>query len=147
MMKEQSAFHSIRMLCLVLKVSSSAYYAWLKKSPGKSEQENTSLAESIKVQLIQSRETYGVPRLQKILQTSGKYHGKSQISRLMKQEGLKPKAARRFKVTTNSRHSKPVAENVFGKTVQTSVHPVNGQIKLPTSATLFCLLLLSIQKL
>lgn len=33
----------------------------------------------------------------------------------MQQEGLKPKAARRFKVTTDSRHSKPVAENILGR--------------------------------
>lgn len=33
----------------------------------------------------------------------------------MQQEGLKPKAARRFKVTTDSCHSKPVAENILGR--------------------------------
>lgn len=34
---------------------------------------------------------------------------------ILKQEGLKPKAARRFKVTTDSRHSKPVAENLLAR--------------------------------
>lgn len=115
MMKSQSAFHSIRMLCQVLKVSSSAYYAWLKKSPGKRAQENVCLAEDIQMLFKASRATYGVPRLQKMLQQSGKYHGKSRIGRLMKQQGLKPKAARRFKATTNSRHDKTIADNVLGR--------------------------------
>ncbi|HBD7168416.1 TPA: IS3 family transposase [Legionella pneumophila] len=64
---------------------------------------------------MQSRQTYGVPRLQQALRKLGKYHGKARIKRLMQQEELKPKAARRFKVTTDSRHSKHVAENILGR--------------------------------
>ncbi len=73
------------------------------------------LAEALRDEFNKSRQTYGVPRLQQLLMQSGKFHGKARIKRLMKQEGLKPKAARRFKVTTDSCHSKPVAENILGR--------------------------------
>ncbi len=73
------------------------------------------MSEILRHQFDESRQTYGVPRLQQALRKQGKYHGKARIKRLMQQEGLKPKAARRFKVTTDSRHSKPVAENLLGR--------------------------------
>lgn len=115
MIKEQSVFHTTKRLCLILGVSSSAYYAWAKKMPSQRTQENEDLSQIIKEQFVKSRQTYGVPRIQQVLRKTGKFHGKARISRIMKQEGLKPKAARRFKVPTNSKHSKPVAENILGR--------------------------------
>ncbi len=67
----------------------------------------------------------------------------------MQQEGLKPKAARRFKVTTDSRHSKPVAENVLGRQFNpaaansawasdiTYIHTNEGWLYLATVIDLF----------
>ena len=115
MIKDQSVFHTTKRLCLILGVSSSAYYAWAKKMPSQRTQENEDLSQIIKEQFAKSRQTYGVPRIQQVLRKTGKFHGKARISRIMKQEGLKPKAARRFKVTTNSKHNKPVAENILGR--------------------------------
>ena len=96
-------------------MSSSAYYIWVKKIPGKRKQGDDILAKNIKETFEKSRQTYGTPRIQQALRQTGQHHGKERIRRLMKQEGLKPKAARRFKVTTDSRHNKPVAENVLGR--------------------------------
>nr|WP_165475071.1 IS3 family transposase [Legionella yabuuchiae] len=73
------------------------------------------MSEILRHKFDESRQTYGIPRLQQALRKQGKYHGKARIKWLMQQEGLKPKAARRFKVTTDSRHSKPVAENLLGR--------------------------------
>ena len=67
----------------------------------------------------------------------------------MKQEGLKPKAARRFKVTTNSKHNKPVAENILGRQFRpqssnqawasdiTYIHTNEGWIYLATVIDLY----------
>lgn len=115
MIKEQSVFHTTQSLCLVLGVSRSAYYAWSKKIPSQRKQENEDLSKIIKEQFMKSRNTYGVPRIQQVLRKAGNFHGKARISRIMKQEGLKPKAARRFKVTTNSKHNKPIAKNILGR--------------------------------
>lgn len=115
MIKSQSAFHSIRMLCHVLEISTSAYYAWVKNKPCKRQLENTNLSHIIKDHFVTSRNTYGVPRMQRVMKQNGQHHGKARISRIMRQEGLQSKAAKRFKVTTNSQHSKPIAKNLLDR--------------------------------
>ena len=53
--------------------------------------------------------------MQRALRGEVKQHGKMRLRRLMKKLNLKPKAARRFKVTTDSQHNKPVAPNILGQ--------------------------------
>ena len=114
-MKQQSAFHSVQRLCRALGLSASSYYRWLKYPVGKRQREDQRLSEDIKRIFKKSRSTYGSPRMQRALRGEGKRHGRKRIRRLMKKLNLKPKAARRFKVTTDSRHNKPVAPNILGQ--------------------------------
>jgi len=53
--------------------------------------------------------------MQRALREEGKRHGRKRLSRLMRKLKLVPKAARRFKVTTDSNHTKPVAPNILGQ--------------------------------
>ena len=115
MIKHQSAFHSIQRLCQAFDLSTSSYYRWLKCPVGKRQREDQKLSEDIKRIFKKSRFTYGSPRMQRALREEGKRHGKVRLRRLMKELNLKPKAARRFKVTTNSQHNKPVAPNILGQ--------------------------------
>jgi putative transposase len=73
------------------------------------------LSEDIKRIFKKSRSTYGSPRMQRVLREEGKCHGRGRLRRLMKKLNLQPKAARRFKVTTDSQHNKPVAPNILGQ--------------------------------
>ena len=82
---------------------------------GKRQREDQDLSEDIKRIFKKSRSTYGSPRMQRVLREEGKRHGKVRLRRLMKKMNLKPKAARRFKVTTDSRHNKQVAPNILGQ--------------------------------
>lgn len=130
-------------------VSSSAYYAWLKGLIKPRQQEDKRLVETLRQVFEESRQTYGVLRLQQVLRKKGNYHGKARIKRLMQQEGLKPKAARRFKVTTDSRHSNPVAQNLLGRQFNpiavniawasdiTYIHTNEGWLYLATVIDLF----------
>lgn len=79
MIKYQSAFHTIERLCEVLNVSRSDYYAWLKRKPSKRDQHNEALSADIVRIFDDSRKTYGVPRIQKALESEGKKHGKVRI--------------------------------------------------------------------
>lgn len=115
MIKYQSAFHSIEILCEVLGVSRSGYYSWSSREPSHREIQDQVLVEDVQTIFKRSRDTYGVPRMQKALKAEGKGHGKAKISRLMKLKGLKPKAAKRFKATTDSNHSLPVAPNLLSQ--------------------------------
>lgn len=62
MIKAQSVIHTTKRLCLILGVSSSAYYALAKKIPSQRKQENEDLSKIIKEQYVKSRHTlYGCP--------------------------------------------------------------------------------------
>jgi putative transposase len=115
MIKQQSAFHSVQRLCGAFGLSPSSYYRWLKCPVGKRQREDLALSEDIKRIFKKSRSTYGSPRMQRALRDEGKRHGKERLGRLMKRLKLVPKAARRFKVTTDSHHNKPVAPNILGQ--------------------------------
>lgn len=101
--EEYCTEHSVEILCRVLKVSRSGYYAWLHRSVGSREQANRALLEHIRRFHRESRETYGSPRVVRDLRAMGIHCGKNRVARLMRRNGLVAKATRRFKVTTRSR--------------------------------------------
>jgi transposase InsO family protein len=106
--------HPIRSMCEALEVSASGYYDWSNRQakPGPRAQENARLLQKI-VQIHQdSRQTYGSPRIQKVLSNAGCAHGRHRIARLMRQQGLCGRAKGRFRVrTTDSHHDQPIAPN------------------------------------
>ncbi len=68
---------------------------------------------AIKAVHRQSRETYGVRRLQPELEAQGFAAGRDRIARLRHVMGLRCKQKRKFKATTNSQHDLPVAPNLL----------------------------------
>jgi transposase InsO family protein len=70
------------------------------------------LLPSIKDAFEESEKTYGAVRIAKELREQGARVGKNRICRLMRENGLRVKTTRRFKVTTNSDHKRPVAPNL-----------------------------------
>lgn len=106
--------HPIRALCDALEVSASGYYGWCQcqAQPSLRAQENARLVHQI-VQVHQaSRQTYGSPRIQKVLSQAGHTYGRHRIARLMRQQGLCGRAKGRFRVhTTDSNHDQPIAPN------------------------------------
>lgn len=106
--------HPIRSLCAALEVSPSGYYDWVERQiePGPRARENAQLMEQIQRIHLDSRQTYGSPRIQQVLLKSGSSHGRNRIARLMRQQGLWGRAKGRFKVrTTDSNHDQPIAPN------------------------------------
>ena len=71
-----------------------------------------SLSAKIRVIHAESKSRYGSPRVHDELSDLGILCGKKRVERLMRQEGLKAKAGRKFKVTTDSAHSKPIAPDL-----------------------------------
>lgn len=59
--------------------------------------------------------TYGRVRVTRELQNSGVSVGEKRVGRLMREEGLRAKAAKKFKATTNSNHSQPIALNTLDR--------------------------------
>jgi transposase InsO family protein len=108
------ADYSILALCANLEVSPSGYYAWQARClcPPLRAAQNQILMELIQKIHLQSRETYGSPRVQQELCKVGRRHGRNRIARLMRQEGLCGRQKGRHRVqTTDSNHDEPIAPN------------------------------------
>lgn len=107
--------HGVQKMCRVLCVSRSGYYGWKKQPQSKRQKENEQLLMEIKESHKSSRGTYGSPRITEDLQANGTKCGENRVARLMKKNGIAGKAKKKFKATTNSKHSLPVAENLLNQ--------------------------------
>lgn len=99
-------------MCRVLEVSRSQYYAHLKSGESKRQCSDKRLLKDVRAIFEKSRRTYGAGRIGIELREQGMRVGKNRIWRLMRENDLKVKTTRRFKVTTNSDHKRPVALNL-----------------------------------
>ena len=108
-------------LCRVLNISRSGYYAWLKRPPSKNTLENRILKLEIKVVHKRTRDTFGAERLQKHLLSHGIKAGICRIRRLRKILGIRCKQIRKYKVTTNSSHALSLADNLLGQNFAVSL--------------------------
>jgi transposase InsO family protein len=106
----------ITVLCRVLDVSRAGFYAWFGRPPSAHALEDQKLAVLVRAAHEKSRRRYGAPRVQKELAAAQDVHvSRKRVARLMRQEGLKARPRRRFKVTTMSNHDQPVAANILGR--------------------------------
>jgi putative transposase len=103
------------MMCRLLKVSRSGYYAWLKRPEGNRTKENKILSEHIQQIHTESDQTYGSPKIQAALRAKGFTPRRQRVVRLMKQLNIKARCKRRFKVTTDSQHALPIADNILDR--------------------------------
>jgi transposase InsO family protein len=114
-MKAHRSAYPLTLMCRVLEVSKSGYYAWLKRPPSRRAQANARLEIALRCAHENSRGTYGPLRLQPELAAAGFPAGLGRIRRLRQKLGLRCRQARKFKATTNSNHSLPVADNRLGQ--------------------------------
>ena len=105
--------------CEVLGVSTSGYHEYRRRSgtpapPGK-RIGNDALLVHIRAAHAESRGEYGWPRVWKQLLINGIRVGKERVRRLMHDHGIKARGKRKFKATTDSNHSMPVAPNLLAR--------------------------------
>jgi putative transposase len=103
-------------VCDVLEVSRSGYYAWRGRPHSARSQRRSALAAKIRVVHAQNRGVYGSPRVCKALKASGQHVCENTVAKLMRGEGLRAKAKRKFVPrTTDSDHRQPIAPNVLDR--------------------------------
>lgn len=112
-MKEHRLQYHINVMSRVFEVSQSGFYDWLKREPSARAQENERLKIAIRATHKRCRETYGTRRLQPELKALGFIAGRDRIGRLRKEMEISCKQKRKFKATTNSNHTLPVAPNLL----------------------------------
>jgi len=96
-----------------MKVSRSRYYHWIKSPKTEREKENEQLIATLKDLFEKGRGSYGTRRLKNKFSEQGITVSRRRIGRLMVQAGLWCKTKKRFKVTTDSKHNKPIAPNLL----------------------------------
>jgi len=102
-------------MCLVLGVARSGYYGWRVLKPSLREEENERLIKEIRRIHEVSRKIYGVPRIHAELRSMGFSCSKNRVYRLMRESGIRSRVKRKYRATTNSKHSLPVAPNLLNR--------------------------------
>lgn len=87
-------------MCRVLEVSTSGYYAWLKRGKSKRRKDDEALSKRVKVIYWWSRGTYGSPRIHQELKAEGMAIGRKRVARVMRADGLAGVSRRKWVTTT-----------------------------------------------
>jgi len=105
----------IRTMCRVLCVTPQGYYAWKKRPASARAMANEALLAEICASHFHSGRAYGSPRVWRELRGRRGGLDRKRVARLMAQNGLRAKRSRRYRVTTDSRHTAVVHENVLAR--------------------------------
>jgi transposase InsO family protein len=110
--RAEKARFPVRLMCRLLEVSRSGFYAWLERRESR-ELNDRQLLQLIREIFAQSKQTYGSPRIYRELRARGVRCDKARVERLMRENRITPPRKRRYRVTTDSNHKNPVAPNVL----------------------------------
>lgn len=104
--------YPVTLMCRVLDIARSGYYAWRKQPLSARKMADPLLLMHIRDIFEQSRQTDGSYRIQATLVEQSLRCGRKRVARLMREDELEPKTTRPFKVvTTDPNHTLPVAPN------------------------------------
>ncbi len=110
---DHASQYAVTVLCRMLRVSGSGYYAWRGRPESHRCQANHALEHQIRQVHAASRHTYGSPRVHAELRAQGVRCSKQRVARVMRLAGIRACRARRRRRTTDSRHPLPVAANLL----------------------------------
>ena len=113
--KEHGDRYPVARLCRLLQVSRSGYGQWRSRPPSDRALANAALDAQVATIHAESRQSYGRPRILRELGQRGINAGHERIRRSLRRQALRPVYKRPYRVTTDSRHGKPVAENVLDR--------------------------------
>jgi putative transposase len=99
------AKYPVRLMCRLLGVSPSGYYAWSHRKSSRHKQADAALVRRIKAIYERSRGTYGAPRIHAELRACGELVSRKRVARLMREAGLRG-ASRRRPIPTTVRDAK-----------------------------------------
>lgn len=102
-------------MCAVLEVSRSGFYLWLRNPESERDRDNRLLLSEMRMAFDRNRQVYGSPRLTVELNDTGVSCSENRVARLMRQSGIRAVGKCKNRVTTNSKHNHPVAENLLNR--------------------------------
>jgi putative transposase len=111
----EKAHFPVMAMCRVLGVSRTGLYAWQSRPESIHEQEERNLRVLVREAHEKSRRTYGSPRVHAELRANAVHVSRKRVARLMRNDGLRARARKRYKCTTMSDHDQPVAANILDR--------------------------------
>ena len=103
----------MNVLCRVLDVSRSGFYNWLHRNKKPQRRENGKLILLVRQVQREADGTYGTRRMAKALHAHGISCGRCRARTLMRVAGVSVTRKKKFRVTTDSNHTLPVAPNLL----------------------------------
>ena len=113
--KNHEKIFPIEKMCKVLKVSQSGYYRWKNNFISNRAMKISVLKEKITTIYFESKQRYGSPRITIELNALGYKISRITVAKYMTQLGLRSKLSKKFKVTTDSKHSYLMVENILNR--------------------------------
>lgn len=111
--RAEEATYPVAVMCRLLNVSRSGYYAWKAQEPSKRAKQDEVLVEHAREAHRVGRRCYGSPRIHRELRARGIRTSKKRVARLMCREALVGRRPRSFRRTTDSKHTDPIAPNLL----------------------------------
>jgi putative transposase len=111
--KTHRSHYPVSWMCSALKLTAAAYYRWERGPECRRRREERMLLPRIRASWEASDRTYGSPRIRKDLRAEQIVCGKDRVARIMRENGIKSIPKKRFRYTTDSDHTLPVARNVL----------------------------------
>lgn len=116
----QAREYPVSVLCRVLGLARSGYYAWKHQAPSARAQRDQELSTQIRTVFAASRQSYGSPRVHAELHAQGVCCARKRVARLMRQQALVARQRRRTVRTTDSAHHQPLAPNLLERRFEAS---------------------------
>ena len=113
--EERRTEWTVTQMCRVLGMSRSGFYAWRSRKPSAAEVRREGLTAEAQQIHAQVKGRYGSPRIHAELVARGHACSVNFVAKLMRQAGIAAKTKRKFRQTTDSNHSMPVAQNVLDR--------------------------------
>lgn len=114
-MAEHAAQFDVQMMCRVMLVSASGYYDWCRRTPSAQARAREQLDAAVRQAFELEKARAGAPRLTLRLKLEGYGAGHNQVAASLRRLGLRARAARKYKATTNSNHALPVVANLLSQ--------------------------------
>ena len=112
--RDNQMHYPVLHLCEVLGVPPGSYYAWRKRPVCRRTQDNAHLDVHIQAVFAEHKGRYGSPRIaEELRRDHGKICGDNRVAARMQTLGLRAKGKRKYKATTQSNHTLPVAPNLL----------------------------------
>lgn len=111
--KEHRKQYPFGLMCNVLNVSRSGYHKWLKRKLSARMLENQRILTIIRYYYNNSKGTYGLPRIYAAIRKEGYRVNKKRIARLMRENNIRAKTKKRFKLTTTHNTKAEASDNIL----------------------------------